>query len=340
MSKMDEIALRMVARGRGILAADESSSTIAKRLASIDVASTKEKRREYREILFRSSDALRECISGVILFDETLRQHAEDGTPLVDLIREAGVLVGIKVDNGMTRFEVGNLGEPITVGLDELGERLEEYKKLGAVFAKWRAVFLIGEETPSISAMASNSEYLAKYAKCCQQAGLVPIVEPEVLMEGSHDINRCAKVSEMVLKHVFMALGRENVRLEAIVLKPNMVTPGDVCERRASSKEIAERTFTCLRNTVPATVPGIAFLSGGQKEVEATENLNALNVLANASGGAPWALTFSFGRALQAGTLRAWAGEEANAAAAQVEFYKRARMNSKAALGEWSASME
>ena len=339
MSKMDEVALRMVVRGRGILAADESSGTIARRLASIDVVSTEEKRREYREMLFRSSNALRECISGVILFDETLRQNAGDGTPLVDLIREAGVLAGIKVDQGVVPLKEDS-AETVTGGLEGLFDRLEEYRKLGAVFAKWRAVLRIGEAMPSPDATVRNASLLAKYAKCCQQAGLVPIVEPEVLMEGGHDINCCNDVTASVLHEVFGALEREDVRLEAIVLKPNMVTPGDACARRATSEEIAEKTFDCLRNTVPAAVPGIAFLSGGQKDVEATENLNAINALANASGSAPWALTFSFGRALQAGALQIWAGDEVNIAAAQAEFYKRARMNSKAALGEWSASME
>ena len=338
MSSMDEIAARMVSRGRGILAADESTSTIEKRFASIDVVSTERKRREYRELLFRSSSALRECISGVILFDETLRQNAEDGTPLVDVIRGADVLVGIKVDRGL--MPIGDGAETITNGLDGLSERLEEYRKLGAVFAKWRAVLRIDEGMPSSYAIANNADALANYAKCCQQAGLVPIVEPEVLMEGKHTINTCEDVTTAVLREVFEALARENVRLEAVVLKPNMVTPGDACPRRAASREIAEKTLACLRNAVPSTVPGIAFLSGGQRDVEATENLNAINVLANASIGAPWALTFSFGRALQAGTLRAWGGEKANTAVAQAEFLACARMNSKAAIGEWSADME
>ena len=339
MSSMDEIAARMVSRGRGILAADESTSTIEKRFASIDVVSTERKRREYRELLFRSSGALRECISGVILFDETLRQNAGDGMPLVDVIRGVDVLVGIKVDRGLTSIE-GCGAETITSGLEGLPERLEEYRKLGAVFAKWRAVLRIGEGMPSSRAIAKNANSLASYAKCCQQAGLVPIVEPEVLMEGKHTINTCEDVTTAVLREVFEALAREGVRLEAVVLKPNMVTPGDACPRRAASREIAEKTLACLRDAVPSAVPGIAFLSGGQRDVEATENLNAINVLANASMGAPWALTFSFGRALQAGTLRAWGGEKANTEAAQAEFLACARMNSKAAIGEWSADME
>ena len=339
MSEMDEIALRMVARGKGILAADESSGTIAKRFASIEVESTEEKRREYRELLFRSNDALRECISGVILFDETLRQNAGDGTPLVDVIRGADVLAGIKVDQGLAPIKEGGI-ENFTNGLEGLPDRLKEYRELGAVFTKWRAVFHIGESMPSQNAITRNADLLAKYAKCCQQAGLVPIVEPEVLMEGNHDIDSCSDASTSVLHEVFGALEREGVRLEAVVLKPNMVTPGDACARRATSEEIAEKTLACFHKTVPAAVPGIAFLSGGQKDVEATENLNAINALANASGKAPWALTFSFGRALQAGALQAWGGEEANIPAAQAEFHKRAQMNSKASLGEWSASIE
>ena len=333
---MEETAGRRVARGRGILAADESSGTIEKRFAAVGVASSPETRREYREMLLRTGEALRECISGVILFEETLRQQAGDGTPLVDVIRAAGALPGIKVDQGRAPLEGGGEGEDFTRGLEGLGDRLRDYRENGAVFAKWRAVFHIGDGRPSPQAVRVNGDALAAYARCCQEAGLVPIVEPEVLMQGSHDIDRCAAASREVLRAVFAALQGEGVALEAVVLKPSMVTPGDACPERASSAEIAEKTLACLREAVPAAVPGIAFLSGGQGDVEATANLNAIN----AAGDAPWALTFSYGRALQAEALRAWGGKGENIPAAQAAFLKRARMNARACTGEWSADME
>ena len=340
MALMEETARRMVARGKGILAADESSATIEKRFASIGLASSPESRCAYREMLLRCGDALREYISGVILFEETLRQRTADGTPLVDLISGSDSLAGIKVDKGLAPLEDDNSRETLTKGLEGLSDRLWEYRENGAVFAKWRGVYRIGDRMPSRRALSVNAERLASYAKRCQEAGLVPIVEPEVLMDGDHDIDHCGTVTLAVLRAVYEALAREGVRLQATVLKPNMVTPGEDCSRRADSKEIAEKTLACLSAVVPAEVPGIAFLSGGQKDVEATENLNAINVLKNASSDAPWALTFSFGRALQAEALHAWGGKQENIPAAQAKFLKRARMNAKASTGTWSAEME
>ena len=345
------IAKRMVARGKGILAADESLGTIEKRFAAIKLASSEQTRRDYREILLRAleggdegGDAQgdapangREYVSGVILFEETLCQHAEDGTALVDVIRNAGALPGIKVDRGLVPLPGGGEGEMRTRGLSGLSSRLRIQSARGALFAKWRAVFHIGSDMPSNCAIQTNSKALAVYARQCQDVGLVPIVEPEVLMQGEHGIEQCAMSSAAVLNSVFAALQSEGVDLEAVVLKPNMVTSGDSHSRRDTPEEVAEHTLSCLRATVPAFVPGIAFLSGGQGDVEATANLNAINALA---GKAPWMLTFSFGRALQAAALRVWGGKRENAAAAGAAFLHRAHMNAAACRGAWTPDME
>lgn len=339
MSSMEETAKRMVARGKGILAADESFGTIAKRFASIGIVASAENRREFRELLFRTREALQECVSGVILFEETWRQNAADGIRLVDLIRETGAIPGIKVDQGLAPLDGKASSETFTKGLEGLSDRLSEFSESGALFAKWRAVFRIDDGMPSNRALSLNSDGLASFAKQCQEVGLVPIVEPEVLMEGQHDIDQCGTASAAVLSAVFKALRREDVRLEAIVLKPNMITPGESSSKRVDCNTIAEKTLSCFSEAVPSMVPGIAFLSGGQKDVEATANLNAINLLSNKLD-MPWALTFSFGRALQAGALRTWKGRKENIPAAQAEFHKRACMNAKASVGIWSADLE
>ena len=335
---LDDIAARMVARGKGILAADESTSTIAKRFDKIGLASTEEARRDYRELLFRTDEAMRNCVSGVILYDETLRQKAKDGTPLVDLIAASGALPGIKVAKGAKPLP-GSPGETITEGLDGLRERLAEYRKLGARFAKWRAVISIGAGLPTWNSVSANAHELARYAALCQEADIVPIVEPEVLMDGEnavHDIDRCYTVTEWVLKTVFQELYHAGVRLEATVLKPSMVIAGNKCPKQASPEEVAEKTIRVLRNTVPPAVAGIAFLSGGQSDERATEHLSLMNAI----GGTPWPLTFSYGRALQAAAIKAWGGKPENVAAAQAAFAHRARMNSLAAEGTWKPDLE
>jgi fructose-bisphosphate aldolase class I len=336
--KLDDIAKKMVADGKGILAADESSGTIKKRFDSIGIESTADLRRDYREMMFTAIEAMRNHISGVILFDETIRQKASDGRPLVQKIEATGALPGIKVDAG-TKDIPFFPGEKITEGLDGLGERLKEYHGLGARFAKWRAVIDIGEGIPTAYAIAANAEALARYAALCQTAEIVPIVEPEVLMDGpvaKHGIETCERVTERTLNAVFDALAAARVRLEAIVLKPNMVVPGKNSGEKASPQDVAERTVRVLKRTVPAAVPGIAFLSGGQSDEEATRHLS----LMNAMGPLPWKLTFSYGRALQAAALKAWAGRRENLAAAQAAFAHRARMNGLAASGKWSESLE
>ncbi len=336
--KLDDIAKKMVADGKGILAADESSGTIKKRFDSIGVESTADLRRDYREMMFTAIEAMRNHISGVILFDETIRQKASDGRPLVQKIEATGALPGIKVDAG-TKDIPFFPGEKITEGLDGLGERLKEYHGLGARFAKWRAVIDIGEGIPTAYAIAANAEALARYAALCQTAEIVPIVEPEVLMDGpvaKHGIETCERVTERTLNAVFDALAAARVRLEAMVLKPNMVVPGKNSGEKASPQDVAERTVRVLKRTVPAAVPGIAFLSGGQSDEEATRHLS----LMNAMGPLPWKLTFSYGRALQAAALKAWAGRRENLAAAQAAFAHRARMNGLAASGKWSESLE
>ncbi|MEP9349315.1 class I fructose-bisphosphate aldolase [Xanthobacter sp. KR7-225] len=334
-AELDTIAQKMVADGKGILAADESSSTIKKRFDAIGVESTEENRRDYRELLFRSSEAMKKYISGVILFDETIRQKAKDGTPLVTLIAEAGSIPGIKVDAGAKPLPFCP-GETITEGLDGLAGRLAAYYELGARFAKWRAVIDIGAGIPSYTAIRTNAHALARYAALCQEAKIVPIVEPEVLMDGDHDIDRCYEVTEFVLKETFQELYYQRIRLEGMVLKPNMVVPGKKSAKKASVAEVAEKTVRLLKSCVPAVVPGIAFLSGGQSDEEATAHLDAMVKC----GGLPWKLTYSYGRALQAAPQKAWSGKAENVAAAQSAFTHRARMNSLAALGLWSSAEE
>ena len=335
LAALNEIAERMVAPGKGILAADESLGTIKKRFDAIGVECTETNRRDYRELLFRAGDVMRECISGVILFEETLYQAAADGTPLVALITEAGAVPGIKVDRG-TKPLPGFPGETITEGLDGLSERLKKDYERGARFAKWRAVIDIGDGIPTWGAVKANAHALARYAAICQANQIVPIVEPEVLMDGAHDIGRCDEVTRFVLQTVFDELYQMRVALEGMVLKPNMVVCGKGCETGATVDEVAHRTVAALKATVPAAVPGIAFLSGGQSDEEATAHLNAINRI----GGLPWKVTFSYGRALQAAPQRAWSGRPENLAAAQRAFAHRARMNSLACRGQWEGALE
>jgi fructose-bisphosphate aldolase class I len=325
----------MVAPGRGILAADESSGTIKKRFDAIGAESTESNRRDYRELLFRSSEAMSKYISGVILYDETIRQSARDGTPLVKVIEKAGSLPGIKVDKGPKPLPFCP-GEVITEGLDGLRERLVEYRGLGARFAKWRAVIDIAAGIPTATCISANAHALARYAALCQDEGIVPIVEPEVLMDGDHDIDRCYQATEWTLKRVFEELYDQRIALEGMVLKPNMVIAGKKCGKRASVNEVADKTVRVLKACVPAAVPGIAFLSGGQSDEEATAHLDAMNK----AGGLPWRLTFSYGRALQAAPQKTWAGRPENVAAAQRAFAHRAMMNGLAALGEWKSDLE
>lgn len=336
-AELDLIAQRMVADGKGILAADESSSTIKKRFDAIGVESTEDNRRDYRELLFRSDEAMKKYISGVILFDETIRQKAKDGTPLVDIITAAGSIPGIKVDAG-AKPQPYCPGETITEGLDGLAGRLKEYYDLGARFAKWRAVIDIdtGKSVPSYASIRANAHALARYAALCQEAKIVPIVEPEVLMDGSHDAATCYEVTEWVLKTVFEELYYQRVRLEGMVLKPNMIVPGKKSTKPASVAEVAEKTVRVLKSCVPSAVPGIAFLSGGQSDEDATAHLDAMVKL----GDLPWKLTYSYGRALQAAPQKAWSGKAENVAAAQAAFTHRARMNSLAALGLWTSEEE
>ncbi len=333
--QLERLARAMVAKGKGILAADESTGTIKKRFEAIGIASTVETRRDYRELMFRSRPAMDNHISGVILYDETIRQTAADGTSLVKLIEAAGAIPGIKVDLGAKPLP-GFPGETITEGLDGLAGRLKDYHALGARFAKWRAVIDIGEGIPTRAAIHANAHALARYAALCQAAEIVPIVEPEVLMDGGHSLARCYEVTEEVLKAVFTELYEQRISLEGMVLKPNMVVPGKKAPQQASVEEVAESTVRVLKNCVPSAVPGIAFLSGGQSDIEATAHLDAINHL----GPLPWSVTFSYGRALQAAVQKAWVGKPENVAAAQGAFAHRARMNGLAARGEWSASIE
>jgi fructose-bisphosphate aldolase class I len=335
LAELNKVATAMVAPGRGILAADESSGTIKKRFDAIGVESTADSRRDYRELLFRSTEAMKNNISGVILYDETIRQTARDGTPLVKVIEKAGSLPGIKVDKG-TKALPYCPGEVITEGLDGLRERLAEYHGLGAKFAKWRAVIDIGAGIPTWTCVKANAHALARYAALCQEEQIVPIVEPEVLMDGSHDIDTCYGITEWVLRAVYNELYEARVPLEATVLKPNMVIAGKKSPRRASVEEVAEKTVKVLKTCVPATVAGIAFLSGGQSDEEATAHLDAINRI----GDLPWPVTFSYGRALQAAPQKAWSGKPENVAAAQHAFAHRARMNGLAAKGEWTAELE
>jgi fructose-bisphosphate aldolase class I len=334
IADLEKIAHQMVAPGKGILAADESSSTIKKRFDAIGVESTENNRRDYREFMFRTA-AMREFISGVILYDETIWQNAADGTPLVKVITDAGALPGIKVDEGVEPLP-GSPKETITKGLDQLSVRLPKYYERGARFAKWRAVIDIGAGIPSHGAIHANAHALARYAALCQQAKIVPIVEPEVLMDGDHDIDTCYRVTEWVLKEVFQELYYAKVALEGIVLKPNMAIAGKKSPKKSSVQEVAERTVKLLKNCVPPAVPGIAFLSGGQSDEEATAHLDAMNKL----GPLPWKLTFSYGRALQAAPQKAWSGKKENVKAGQAAFAHRARMNGLAAVGKWSQSLE
>jgi fructose-bisphosphate aldolase, class I len=335
LAELNKVAEAMVAPGRGILAADESSGTIKKRFDQIGVESTADNRRDYRELMFRSNEAMTKYISGVILYDETIRQSAKDGTPLVKVIEKAGSLPGIKVDKGVQPLP-GCPGEVITEGLDGLGQRLAEYRGLGAKFAKWRAVIDIGKDMPSYDCIMTNAHALARYAALCQQEGIVPIVEPEVLMDGDHDIDRCYTITEWTLKTVFEQLYYQRVALEGMVLKPNMAIAGKKCPKQASVAEVAEKTVRLLKSCVPAAVPGIAFLSGGQSDADATAHLDAMNKI----GGLPWKLTFSYGRALQAAPQKAWSGKTENVAAAQRAFTHRAMMNGLASLGQWKQDLE
>ena len=324
----------LIAPGKGILAADESTATIEKRFTAVNVASTQESRRDYRELLF-STPGLGAFISGVILYEETLRQKNTAGVPLPSVLAAQGILTGIKVDTGAVALP-GFPGEKITQGLDGLAQRLSEYKQLGARFAKWRAVIAIGAGIPTPEGIASNAYMLARYAALCQEAGIVPIVEPEVLMDGDHTITTCAKVTEQVLHAVFHALHQQRVMLEYMLLKPNMVVPGTTCSEQNSAQLIAQATLNCLRRTVPAAVPGINFLSGGQTDAAATANLNAMN----AAGKQPWNVSFSYGRALQASAIKTWGGAMGNKEAAQQALYLRSRLNSAAVHGNYSAAME
>jgi fructose-bisphosphate aldolase class I len=335
LADLNKVALAMVAPGKGILAADESSGTIKKRFDAINVVSTEESRRDYREMMFRSIEAMTRYISGVILYDETIWQNAGDGTPLVKIIQQSGAIPGIKVDEG-TQALPNCPGELVTVGLDKLAERLKKYYDQGARFAKWRAVIDIGSNVPTMTAIHVNAHALARYAALCQAAQIVPIVEPEVLMDGDHDIDRCYEVSMRVLNKTFQELRVQRVALEGMILKPNMAISGKKCAKQSSVEEVAEKTIRLLKSCVPAAVPGIAFLSGGQSDADATAHLDAMNRI----GGLPWRLTFSYGRALQAAPQKAWSGKAENAAAGQRAFTHRARMNSLASKGEWQADLE
>ncbi len=335
LTDLNKVARAMVVPGKGILAADESSGTIAKRFDVIGVASNPDSRRDYREMLFRSKEAMSKYISGVILYDETIWQDAKDGTPLVRLIEQAGAIPGIKVDEG-TQPLPHCPGELITVGLDKLAERLKKYHERGARFAKWRAVIDIGPGIPSYTAVHTNAHALARYAALCQAADIVPIVEPEVLMDGDHDIDRCFEVTQFVLKETFQELYYQKVALEGMLLKPNMAVAGKQSARQAGIDEVAEKTLRLLKNCVPPAVPGIAFLSGGQSDEDATAHLDAMNRI----GGLPWKLTFSYGRALQSAPQKAWSGRGENVAAGQQAFTHRARMNSLATRGEWRSDLE
>lgn len=331
---LEEIATYIVADGKGILAADESNPTCGKRFDSIGVESTEENRRDYREMLFRSK-GMEGNIGGVILFDETIRQSAADGTPLREIISQQGALAGIKVDKGLQPIE-NCPGETVTVGLDGLDERLKEYAEMGAKFTKWRAVINIGDGIPSDECINANMDALAQYAKCAQENGMVPIVEPEVLMDGEHSIDACYDATERSLKSLFEHLEKYQVNIKGTILKPNMVTSGSNHVNQASINEVATRTIDCLVKNVPAELPGVAFLSGGQSDVLATAHLDAMNKI----GGFSWKLSFSYGRALQAAALKAWGGKAENIFISQDELSHRAEMNKLASLGQWDEKLE
>lgn len=332
--ELEATARALVAPGKGILAADESSGTIKKRFDSIQVESTEQNRRDYREMLFTTPEC-EKYISGVILFDETLRQQGSDGTPLAKVLEKRGVIPGIKVDKGTKKLPFSD-DEKITEGLDGLRERLVEYRGLGARFAKWRAVIEIAARTPSDACLRANADALARYAALCVEEGLVPIVEPEILMDGDHSIERSDAVTERTLHFVFDALFDHRVPLEQILLKPNMVLSGYAAKQQAPVREVAERTIRCFKRVVPAAVPGVVFLSGGQSDELATAHLNEMNRI----GGFPWEMSFSYGRALQAPALKAWGGRKENLAAGQRAFLKRAKLNGEARYGRYTEAME
>ena len=331
---LEEIANYIVSDGKGILAADESSGTIEKRFKSINVESTEDNRRKYREMLFRSP-FMAEAIGGVILFDETLTQKSSDGDYLRNVILDHGSLPGIKVDQGVKEFEGGS-DEKITTGLDGLHERCQEYEKLGAKFTKWRAVINVSDEIPSNNCISENMNALAEYALIAQQNNMVPIVEPEVIMDGSHSVERCHEVTNQTLLVLFEMLDKKNVNIKGTLLKPNMVVSGTENNYQAPIEEVAEKTLQCLKSSVPDELPGIVFLSGGQSDLDATAHLDAMNKI----GGFKWKLSFSYGRALQQAALKTWAGEDENLEAAQKAFSHRAVMNMKAAKGQWDKSLE
>jgi fructose-bisphosphate aldolase class I len=332
--QLEATARALVAPGKGILAADESTGTIKKRFDKIHVESTEQNRRDYREMLFTTKGA-EEFVSGVILFDETIRQKASDGTPLTKILEGKGIIPGIKVDKGAKKLPLTG-DEQVTEGLDGLRERLVEYRGMGARFAKWRAVISIGDGKPSDTCLRANAEALARYAALCVEEGLVPIVEPEILMDGTHTIERSYGATERTLHTVFDALFAHRVPLEQTLLKPNMVLSGYECPKQASVREVAERTIHCFQRVVPAAVPGVVFLSGGQSDEVASAHLSEMNRI----GGFPWELSFSYGRALQAPALKAWGGKPENVAAAQRAFYHRAKCNGAARHGKYSEAME
>jgi fructose-bisphosphate aldolase class I len=335
ITDLESTAQALVAAGKGILAADETPGTLTRRLDALRIVSTPESRRDYREMFF-TTPGIAEFISGVIMQDETIRQRSTQGTLLADVLARQGILPGIKVDNGAKPL-AGAPGENITEGLDGLRERLKEYRGMGARFAKWRAVIAVSDTLPSAPCVKANAHALSRYAALCQEQEIVPIVEPEVLMDGSHSIERCEEVTVHVLHAVFNALFDQNVALEGILLKPNMVISGIKCERQASVTQVALATVRCLSRHVPAVVPGIVFLSGGQNHLIATEHLSAINQL---DAPRPWTLSFSYGRALQDEALKAWQGKTENVKAGQQAFYHRAKCDSAAALGKYSRAME
>ena len=331
---IEDIAKQMVTKGKGILAADESTGTMEKRLKSVNVECTEKNRLHFRETLF-SSSSMKTCISGVILFDETLRQTSSDGMPIPELIKKSGSIPGIKVDKG-AKLLTGTDKEKVTEGLDGLRERMEEYYKLGARFAKWRAVYSISSKHPSEQCIKSNAHALARYAALVQEAKMVPIVEPEVLMDGNHNIDKCYDVTSKVLVECYKELAIHNVNLKGTVLKPNMVLPGADCKDKASAEEIAKKTLDCLKRNVPGDVPGVAFLSGGQSEVEATKNLNAINKINDTS----FHFTFSYGRALQQSALKMWAKSMKETDKVQKVFDHRAKMNGASTEAKWNEKLE
>lgn len=333
LNSLEEIASYIVSEGKGILAADESNPTCGKRFDSIGVESNEDNRRDYREMLFRSN-GMKGNIGGVILFDETIRQKAKDGTPLIDIISDQGALPGIKVDKGLQH--IGDSEETVTVGLDGLDERLKEYFSMGAKFTKWRAVIKIGDGMPSDECINANMKALADYAKLVQDNGMVPMVEPEVLMDGGHSIDDCYSATERSLKSLFKQLIENDVNIKGTILKPNMVTSGSSATKQASIDEVAKMTIDCLLNNVPSSLPGITFLSGGQSDILATAHLNAMNKL----DGLLWKVSFSYGRALQASALKAWMGKPENIFISQDALSHRAKMNKLASLGEWDKSLE